>query len=257
MAHLNPSCTVSIHLSFYSTSREKACCRWVGSKKNLPRQTKLFWQHRHGKEQGTGNLVRVSAITSWKMAVTTSNQDTVILSWCHHYKRQSFILASWWRLWCPKLLYTKNIYSRSVNTFQPLVNVLWITRFSQKAEESLIVVFFQSLVFDSNKAFALAGVCAPISLHQYVKKMSCVRAGLPNTWKTSESRNTRPPRECKMETCSLSELWKLLLCSSWEVLNEQVECNLSRSICGCLSLLNLIPKLLDSPNVINKLQSEL
>lgn len=35
----------------------------------------------------------------------------------------------------------------------------------------------------------------------------------------------------------------ILLCSSWEVLNEQAECNLSRSICGCLSLLNLIPKL--------------
>lgn len=72
------------------------------------------------------------------------------------------------------------------------------------------VVIFQSLGLDSNKAFALAGVSAPpFSLHQCVKKMSCLRAGLPNTWKTtSESRKTdhRGRTKQRFSQVSLSEL---------------------------------------------------
>lgn len=46
-------------------------------------------------------------------------------------------------------------------------------------------------MFYSNKMFALAGGSSRLSLHQYVKKMSCLSTGLPNTWKTpSEPRKT-------------------------------------------------------------------
>lgn len=102
--------------------------------------------------------------------------------------------------------------------------------------------------------------CAPISLHQYVKKMSCLRVGLPNTWNTSESKNTDHRGSAKQTCRSASvncENYTLVLELGSSTVTEQAECNLSRSICGCLSLLNLIPKLLDSLNVINKLQSEL
>lgn len=68
----------------------------------------------------------------------------------------------------------------------------------------------QSLVFDSNKAFALAGVYAPsFSTHQYVKKMSCLRAGLPKAWKTtSESRKAdhRGSAKQRFRQVSCSEL---------------------------------------------------
>lgn len=35
-----------------------------------------------------------------------------------------------------------------------------------------VVIFFQLLLFDSNKAFVLAGVGAPLPPHRYVKEMS-------------------------------------------------------------------------------------
>lgn len=82
-----------------------------------------------------------------------------------------------------------------------------MTSCSWKAEVNLVI--FQPPVSDSNKAFALAGVCAPLSLHQYVTKMSCLRAGLPKAWKTtSESRKTDHGGSAKQRfrQVSLSEL---------------------------------------------------
>lgn len=84
-----------------------------------------------------------------------------------------------------------------------------MTSCSWKAEVNLRVVVFQPPVFDSNKAFALAGVCTRLSLHQYVKKMSCLRAGLPKAWKTtSESRKADHGGSAKQRfrQVSLSEL---------------------------------------------------
>lgn len=70
-------------------------------------------------------------------------------------------------------------------------------------------MILQSLGFDSNEAFALAGVFAPLSLDQYVKKMSCLRAGLPKAWKTTSTlrrRDHRGSAKQRFTQASLSEL---------------------------------------------------
>ncbi len=63
-----------------------------------------------------------------------------------------------------------------------------------------------------NKAFALAGVGAPLSLHQYVKKMSCLRAGLPKAWKTtSDHRGSAKNRDSVRSASVNCENYTLVL----------------------------------------------
>lgn len=178
---------------------------WKGNLRFPDRQRLFFPDNIElGKKGGTGNhCLCFSHYFLENGRVPTSERDTVTWqNWRRHYKSHRFIFC-----FSVENLLTNQQFSTT--------NKCSVTSLSRKAEVTLSVVIFQSLVFDSNKAFALAGVGAPLSLHQYVKKMSCLRAGLPNTWKTtSEPRKTdhRGSAKRRFSQVSLSELWKLYSC---------------------------------------------
>ena len=207
--------------------------RWVGSEGNLgaPDRQRLFFpdniepREEGAREVGGGgdrkSLSAFQPLLPWIWQISNLRDGycrlaKLMSSW--EQKPQVYFFASWWRGCVTQTAdYTQDIYLHAINTFQPLINTVWITRCSWKAKESLELRFSSLWGSIAIKRLPLPEWVPPppFSLHQCVRKMSCLRAGLPNTWKTtSESKKTdhRGRAKQRFSQVSLSELWKLSSC---------------------------------------------